>query len=235
MSLRIGTDCSGIEAPIQALIQLGVNIDHSFSCEKDPYALKSIKANYKPRKIYKDITRRDHSLLPDIDIYICGFPCQPFSLIGQKKGTSDTRSNIMKHCISVIKNKTPRVFILENVKNFKYMNNGIPFNYLLNELETTERCNIVHHVLNTKDYGIPQNRERIFIIGILKTIQKKSFEVPGKLPLKKLDNFLLKTRGNMSPNNNCINIINKSNLNPDKNYVIACAGFGNYMWNISRC
>lgn len=101
--LRIGTDCSGIEAPIQALQQLRIPFEHSFCCEKDPFALKSIQANYTPKKIYNDITKRKHALLPDIDIYVCGFPCQPFSLMGNKMGTEDSRSNIMYQCIKVIK------------------------------------------------------------------------------------------------------------------------------------
>jgi len=98
--LRIGSDCSGIEAPIQALQQLGIPFEHSFCCEKDKYALQSIKANYTPKKIYTDITKRKHSLLPDIDMYVCGFPCQPFSLMGNKMGTEDSRSNIMYQLFS---------------------------------------------------------------------------------------------------------------------------------------
>jgi DNA (cytosine-5)-methyltransferase 1 len=93
--LRIGTDCSGIEAPIQALLQMNIPFEHSFTCDKDIYALKSIKVNYHPKKIYIDITKRKHACLPDIDIYVCGFPCQPFSLMGNKMGTEDSRSNIM--------------------------------------------------------------------------------------------------------------------------------------------
>lgn len=100
--LRIGTDCSGIEAPIQALLQLNIPFDHAFTCDKDPYVLKSIKANYHPKKIYTDITKRKHALLPDIDMYICGFPCQPFSLMGNKMGTEDSRSNI-KRSVNVLK------------------------------------------------------------------------------------------------------------------------------------
>lgn len=84
--------------------------------------------------MYEDITKRDHSQLPDVDIYVCGFPCQSFSLMGRKKGMRDPRSNIMLHCIDVIKTKQPPVFILENVKNFKFIEQSKPYNYLLNEL-----------------------------------------------------------------------------------------------------
>lgn len=93
--ITIGTDCSGIEAPIQALKQLGIPFQHKWSCEIDKFARQSILANYQPEILYEDITKRDHSQLPDVDIYVCGFPCQSFSLMGKKLGTNDPRSNIM--------------------------------------------------------------------------------------------------------------------------------------------
>jgi len=192
--LRIGTDCSGIEAPIQALQQLGIPFEHSFCCEKDKYALQSIQANYTPKKIYNDNL---HALLPDIDMYICGFPCQPFSLMGNKMGTEDSRSNIMYQCIKVVKKKLPKVFILENVKNFKFIQKGQPFNYLLKQLKNIKNANgelaynVYHDILNTKDYGIPQNRERIFFIGIRKDIQTDEYTTPEKLPMRELDDFII--------------------------------------------
>ena len=195
--LRIGSDCSGIEAPIQALQQLGIPFEHSFCCEKDKYALQSIKANYTPKKIYTDITKRKHALRPDIDMYVCGFPCQPFSLMGNKMGTEDSRSNIMYQCIKVIQKKLPKIFILENVKNFKFIQNGTPFNYLLNQLKNIKNknkefaYNVYFDILNTKDYGIPQNRERIFIIGIRKDIEREPYSTPEKLPMRDLDDFII--------------------------------------------
>jgi DNA (cytosine-5)-methyltransferase 1 len=126
--ITIGTDCSGIEAPIEALKQLGIPYQHKWSCEIDKFARKSIMANHPPEIMYEDITERDHSQLPDVDFYICGFPCQSFSLMGKQLGTKDPRGNIMLHCIDVIKKKQPPVFILENVKNFKFIENGRPFN-----------------------------------------------------------------------------------------------------------
>lgn len=239
--LRIGTDCSGIEAPIQALQQLGLPFEHSFSCEIDKYALQSIKANYHPKKIYHDITKRKHALLPDIDIYVCGFPCQPFSLMGNKMGTQDSRSNIMYQCIKVIQKKLPKVFILENVKNFKFIQNGQPFNYLIHQLTNIKNkhkelaYNVYYDILNTKDYGIPQNRERIFIIGISKDIQKENtvYTTPEKLPMRDLDDFILdKTIHNVIINKNGQKIINKFKLTNSLNNIIACSGFGNYMLNM---
>jgi DNA (cytosine-5)-methyltransferase 1 len=254
--LRIGTDCSGIEAPVQALQQLKIPFKHVFSCEKDSYAVKSIKANYTPEKMYTDITKRKHALLPDMDVYVCGFPCQPFSLMGNKMGTDDARSNIMYQCIKVIQKKLPKVFILENVKNFKFIQNGQPFQYLINELTkikaTTcgadacnasacgaDACNasaynIYHDILNTKDYGIPQNRERIFIIGILKDIQKKDcvYSTPEKIQMKPLDDFIIDKTVNVDfkPPNTILKKLKK--IHNAKNYICCCDTYS-IMYNMS--
>ena len=80
--ITIGTDCSGIEAL-------------KWACEIDKFARQSILANYQPEILYNDITQRDHSQLPDVDIYVCGFPCQSFSLMGKKLGIKDQRGNII--------------------------------------------------------------------------------------------------------------------------------------------
>ena len=242
--LRIGTDCSGIEAPIQALQQLGIPFEHSFSCDIDKYAIQSIKANYHPKKIYHDITKRKHALLPDIDIYVCGFPCQPFSLMGNKMGTEDSRSNIMYQCIKVIQKKLPKVFILENVKNFKFIQNGQPFNYLIHQLTNIKNknkelaYNIYHDILNTKDYGIPQNRERIFIIGIRKDVQKENthYTTPEKLPIRDLDDFILDKQIYNTPickslQQNLDKI--KINNTYKKNYIVTPFTFYSIMYNIS--
>jgi DNA (cytosine-5)-methyltransferase 1 len=193
MKLRVGTDCSGIEAPIQALRNLKIPFQHVFACEKDKFARESILANYKPDILYEDITSRNHAELPDIDLYVCGFPCQSFSLAGKQQGMNDPRGLIMNHCIDVIKYKQPTFFILENVKNFKHIDTGTPFNYLMKKLEDLKTYNIYHDIYNTKDYGIPQNRERIYIIGVLKSKQKKEYEKPKVIKCKPIKDFILDT------------------------------------------
>ena len=237
--ISIGTDCSGIEAPVQALLQMGISFQHVWSCENDSYAIQSIHANYTPEKIYSDITTRNHLELPDTDIYVCGFPCQPFSLMGNKKGTSDPRSNIMLHCIETIKIKTPNIFILENVKNFKFIEKGVPFNYLLNTLSQIkeneeEIYNVYSMILNTKDYGLPQNRERIFIIGIKKEIQLEEFTIPEKVEMKPLEDIIQdKTIHNRQLSRSFLNNINKIKDNNKDNYIITPFTFFSNMKFIS--
>ena len=191
MKLRIGTDCSGIEAPIQALKQLNINFEHKWACEIDNFARKSLEANYEPEKMYTDMTKRKHALLPDIDMYVCGFPCTPFSLMGMQKGSEDRRSNIMLHCVKVIQTKTPKIFILENVKNFKFIEKGVSFAHLLKLLNETGEYNIYTDILNTRDYGLPQNRERLYIVGIKKDFQKAEYTCPQKCVMTPLDDLVL--------------------------------------------
>jgi DNA (cytosine-5)-methyltransferase 1 len=231
MKLRVGTDCSGIEAPIQALRNLKIPFQHVFACEKDKFARESILANYKPDILYEDITSRNHAELPDIDLYVCGFPCQSFSLAGKQQGMNDPRGLIMNHCIDVIKYKQPTFFILENVKNFKHIDNGTPFNYLMKKLEDLKTYNIYHDIYNTKDYGIPQNRERIYIIGVLKSKQKKEYEKPKAIKCKPIKDFILDTtvyNENDKFYNKNLKTFNKNNI------IISSYGqFGTSMINMS--
>lgn len=179
-SLRVGTDCSGIEAPIQALIKLKIPFTHVFSSEIDKYCIESIKANYSPEIIFGDILTRDTDSLPDIDLYVCGFPCQPFSMLGSRKGIKDNRGTVFESCLQVIKEKEPSYFILENVHGILSIDKGKTFKNIISSLESLGLYKIFWKVLNTSDYGIPQNRKRVFIVGT-----KKDFAWPSPIPLKK--------------------------------------------------
>ena len=168
--LRIGTDCSGIEAPIQALDKLKIKYIHSFSSDIDEYVRKSIKANYKPKKLYSDMRLRDINKVPKVDIYVCGFPCQSFSMIGNRLGVKDNRGKIIYHCIKYINKKKPKIFILENVKGLLTIDKGKTMSNILKELRKSNIYHIDYKLLNAKDYGIPQNRNRLFIVGIKKSL-----------------------------------------------------------------
>ena len=202
--LRIGTDCSGIEAPIQALRQLGIPHRHVWSSDIDKFCIQSIKANYDPERLYGDlngpypdgdITKRDHSTLPDIDLYVCGFPCQPFSIAGDRKGFEDKRGNVFWSCLDVIKVKQPKYFILENVKGLlshdkenKKDKYGRTWSIIWNEIQGLEEFgyDVKWKVMNTRDYGIPQNRERIFIVGL----KGKDFKWPEKIELDDIHDYI---------------------------------------------
>ena len=186
--LKIGTDCSGIEAPIQALKNLRIPHRHVFSCENNPYAQQAINLNYNPEYFYDNITSRDHKSLPEIDMYVCGFPCQSFSSesAGKRQGFDDKKGRgiIFFHCLQVIQHKQPKIFVLENVKGLLTHDGGNTFQTIINLLESLKTYNIFYKLLNTKNYGLPQNRERIYIVGIRKNIMKTHFRFPEQIPLK---------------------------------------------------
>lgn len=193
--LRVGTDCSGIEAPIQALKKLGIPYEHTFCSDIDKHVIQTIQKNYSPKKIFGDITTRDINDVPDIDLYVAGFPCQPFSTAGEMKGFDDKRGNVFWSCIEVIKEKQPKYFILENVKGLlshdkenKKDRYGRTWNIIWNELKKLEEpygYSIVWSILNTRDYGLPQNRERLFIVGT-----KSSFKWSDKLEMDNIIDYI---------------------------------------------
>ena len=121
---------------------------HVFSCESNPHLAKFIDANFKPKKFYKDITTRDNSKTPYVDLYVAGFPCQPFSEAGKQMGFKDSkgRGTIIGHCIDYISQQRPRMFILENVKGFTTLQNGSCLRAVLHSLSgiTSDSSGVAH-------------------------------------------------------------------------------------------
>jgi DNA (cytosine-5)-methyltransferase 1 len=187
--ITIGTDCSGIEAPLQALIQLKVPYKQLWSCDIDKYTRMSCEANYpKPERVYTDMIARNNKELPRVDIYVCGFPCQSFSLIGKRLGLGDPRPSVISAMLDTISKSKPKIIILENVTGFKSIDSGKPY-LLLIQLLSKEYI-LDTSTYNTKDYGLPQNRERIYFVGIRKDIQKKSFIKPLPVKMKSLESII---------------------------------------------
>lgn len=182
--MRVGTDCSGIEAPLYALRGIGKKIDHVFSSEIDPHARQSLLANHKPRHMYEDLTQRNHAQTPRVDLYVCGFPCQPFSVYGHQKGMNDIRANVFLHCYEYIRLKHPKIFVLENVKGLRGNNGGKTYKRIRKMLEDLTRYDLDEYLLDTQDYGIPQHRERLFFIGRRKDIVVSPLERPKPVELK---------------------------------------------------
>ena len=181
-TISVGTDCSGIEAPLQALQLLNINVDHKFSCDNDPKVIASIKANYHPSVIYNDIMTRDHSKLEHVDLYIAGFPCQSFSLLGKRAGFNDPKKGtVFFECYETIKHTKPKIFILENVKGLINHDGGNTFKIIINHLEQLQHYSISYSIYNTRNYGLPQNRERLFIIGVQATA---TVAIPTHIPLE---------------------------------------------------
>jgi len=194
--IKVGTDFSGIGSPEAALKRLNIPHHNVFACDIDKYAEKSFLELNKPDKFYKDITTRDYKEVPQLDLYVAGFPCQSFSLAGKRGGFNDTRGTLFYNVAEFIKVNQPECFILENVKGLLSHDSGKTYQTITDVLTNgggtlngqigmdTIDDGLGYHVytkvLNTKDYGIPQNRERIFIVGFK---YYRDFNFPIKLPL----------------------------------------------------
>jgi DNA (cytosine-5)-methyltransferase 1 len=150
-----------------------------FSSEWDKHAQITYEANY-GEKPSGDITKIKLEDIPEHDVLLAGFPCQPFSNAGLKKGFSDTRGTMFFYIAKILEYRKPRIIFLENVKGFKSHNKGKTFKTVMRILEEMGYT-MYSKVLNAKDFGVPQNRERIYMIGFLD--KDVNFEFPT--PLKK--------------------------------------------------
>lgn len=149
-----------------------------FSAEIDKYACQTYESNFGDNP-FCDVSTLNPNDIPDFDVLCAGFPCQPFSIAGQRKGFNDTRGTLFFDIERIIKAKQPKAFILENVKGLVNHDKGNTLKVILDTLTKKLNYNVFYQVLNSKDYGVPQNRERIYIIGFKdKSID---FEFPRKL------------------------------------------------------
>ncbi len=131
----------------------------------------------------EDHLKRVSNMIPNIDILNGGFPCQAFSIAGERKGFEDERGNLFFEILTILKAKKPKAFLLENVKNLKSHDNGRTFEVIQHELENLGYT-VKSKVLNSMSYGnIPQNRERIFIVGFKNSTVANKFNFPEPIPL----------------------------------------------------
>jgi DNA (cytosine-5)-methyltransferase 1 len=145
-----------------------------FACDIDEKCRESYYINYKINP-NGDIFGINIDNIPQHDILCAGFPCQPFSSAGKRKGFDDERFKVYEKLIEIINIKQPNIIILENVKNLTTMNKGILFEKIKKDL-INNNYNVSHSLLNVSNFGLPQNRERIFIIGINKFYKNKYFD-----------------------------------------------------------
>lgn len=169
-------------------IRLGVeqafgSIDCVFTSEIDKYAVTTYKANFGDDHIFGDITKINESDIPDHDILLAGFPCQPFSQAGLKKGFTDTRGTLFFDIERILLAKQPKAFLLENVKQLKGHDKGRTFQTIIDHLNKAG-YKVFYEILKARDFGIPQNRERIYIVGFLDHSINFEFPKPTNLPTR---------------------------------------------------
>lgn len=134
--------------------------------EIDKYACQIYQAHFPEHKNYGDITKINASDLPDFDVFVGGFPCQSFSIAGKRQGFEDTRGTLFFDICRIVKKKRPKYLLLENVKGLLSHDNGRTFKTIITSLTELGYC-VEWQVLNSKNFGVPQNRERVFIVGYL--------------------------------------------------------------------
>ena len=153
-----------------------------YACDIDQKAVDSHKLNFDTGKtVCADICEVDAKDIPDCDILTGGFPCQSFSTVNPTKDPFDDRANLYKQMVRVVQEKKPKVFVAENVKGMMTLHKGEIFKRVLSAFETAG-YKTFYSLLNAADYGVPQKRERVIIVGIREDIwkEKGNFVFPEK-------------------------------------------------------
>ena len=195
--LIISSMCTGIGSFEMAMRNLKIPHISRFAIEIDKYAKQTFLANFETETMYDDMTTYDY--IGDkwySDLLVAGIPCQAFSLAGKRLGELDARGLLFYDFYRYVKNQQPKYFIIENVKWLLSMDKGNVFNnwkallgqsengaVFLHTHEDSLMYNLHWKVLNTKNYGLPQNRERVFLIGIRKDLPN-DFVFPKEIPLE---------------------------------------------------
>ena len=196
--IKVGSDFSGVGAFNQALNRLGIQYNEIFACDMDKYARQTFVHNYGEPKYYPTNVYEREIPSESLDIYMTSPPCQAFSLAGKRLGKDDKRGILFFNSLEFIQENKPRFFIFENVKGLLSDDNGRTFSEWINFLGGKSvngapvlfpyADSVPYHlywkVLNAKHHGVPQNRERVFLIGI-RDEKDNNFSFPAEEHLTK--------------------------------------------------
>lgn len=181
--MKIAGFFSGVGGIEKGFEEAGFDI--IWSNEIDKNAAITFKKNNSGKLVVEDINNIKSDEIPEVDIIVGGFPCQAFSIAGYRKGFEDERGEVFFQLARIIKDKLPRIIFIENVKNLVSHDNGNTFK-VIKETLNSYGYNLKTMVLNGSEYGnIPQNRERIYIIGFLNKKDYNNFEDIEPIPLTK--------------------------------------------------
>jgi len=194
-TIRLGSDCTGLGTEAVALTMAGImNVQYAFAADTDSTKQALLKSTHAALglppvvKVFDDIIGRNHSNLPDIDCYVAGAPCPPWSSAGLRKGVDDERSDVLMETVKVIQKKTPPCFLLENVAGLISKNHSDVFKQRVLKPLQLSGYTVWHRVLNTKHHGLPQNRPRLYIAGALDV--KHKFRWPSAVPMHPLKKII---------------------------------------------
>jgi len=189
--LSLFCGCGGLD---MGFVKSGYNI--VWANDFDRAAVETYNANFDKEAVLADINEVEIESLPDFDVLIGGFPCQPFSMMGEERGFDDARGTLFFRIAEIIRyrisiGKKPKAIVLENVRSLKTHNGGKTFKVITNILETVLGYKVFYSILNTADYGIPQTRNRTYIVCFAN--EEAMFSFPEKQPLNLTLQDLLET------------------------------------------
>ena len=189
--IRLATTFSGIGAIEYAFKRLGLKHEIIFAGDINDKCKETYFANYdiKEEQWHYAVHDFDAKLYRNkVDLLVGGAPCQAFSIVGDKRGFDDTRGTLFREFARIVKECKPKVFIFENVQGLLQHDNGKTWDVIYNTFKDYCGYDVHYQLLNARDYGIPQTRERLYCIGFRK---KTSFTYPAPIPLKyKMYDFL---------------------------------------------
>ena len=189
--LSLFSGCGGLD---KGFVDAGYDV--VWANDFDKYAVQTYQANFGDHIVLGDINKIEITDLPAFDMLIGGFPCQPFSMMGEERGFEDARGTLFFRIAEILKykieqNEKPRVVVLENVRSLKTPNKGKTFKTILSILENDLGYKVFYDILNTADYGIPQTRNRTYIVCFAN--EAADFSFPEKMPLNSTLQDLLET------------------------------------------
>lgn len=197
--LTMGTGCSGLDACAFALQAMGLDVHHRFVSDINVHCRSTLLANHMPDVVFDCINHeKDASNRPFVHIYHAGFPCQPFSMAGNRQGLQDPRSAPLGHILHYVEDRAPTVVLLENVRGIltlgKLVEDLCSFFY-------NQNYDVHWDVLNARCHGVAQNRERFFLVAIKSSHIKRQFSWPTPLQEKSVTKILSPSSGKDNPMN----------------------------------
>lgn len=176
-----------------------------FISEIKKHAITVLKQNHKRDRIYGDITKIDANLIPDFDVLCAGFPCQAFSSAGNRDGFADTRGTLFFDVERIIRAKNPKGFILENVEGLVNHDGGNTLQVILSNLDTVG-YHVSYRVLNSVNFGVPQERKRIYFIGVRKDICQQAISLES-FPQKRVSLEKILEKGKTTSNSPFVRLL----------------------------
>ena len=198
-----------------------VNGECLFASEWDKECQKIYEKNFH-LKPFGDITKINEKEIPKHDVLCAGFPCQAFSISGKRQGFKDTRGTLFFDVARIIKHHQPKLILLENVKNFLTHDNGNTISVVKKTLEELN-YNVFYKVLNSSNFGIPQKRERIYIVGFNKKLKINEFKFPSN------QNIFVSLKDYLLPDSSTKELVlDRDDIQLKKDKKIQKDIFGNY-------